>query len=293
MRRVLQYLEWVAQAARASLMRNFHCLSCCRQIWSLALLRCIPLAFSPRCLWVWRQISRAARASPPQMSLLIKRSSQAFFSALRIALFCDWLQLRVSRLLRQTLSLSLSFFSALTFFPCAVITMCAFYRLCALSLYLFFLSPSPCLSSVSFLVSCFVKEIAFVLFYWRPEFSAESVSLQASSWWWTATNIAPCDWEFTPGPEERDHLALFPNWCSKPCCLVFCQCLILAEGQRSPLADHKGRSEHHTLPVTWRSAICETHAGLSFGALVETCDRVGVRAIAHFNNESNLHLVIS
>ena len=30
-----------------------------------------------------------------------------------------------------------------------------------------------------------------------------------------------------------------------PC---FCQCLLLAEGQRSPLADHRGRSEHHTLP---------------------------------------------
>ena len=124
--------------------------------------------------------------------------------------------------LTSTDSLSLS---ALTFFPCAFITMCVFYRLCALShlffsLYLFFLSLPPCLSSVSFLVSCFVKEIAFVLFDWRPEFSAESVSLQASSWWWTATNIAPCDWEFTPGPEKRDHLALFPNWCSKPCCLV-------------------------------------------------------------------------
>ena len=32
---------------------------------------------------------------------------------------------------------------------------------------------------------------------------------------------------------------------SLPC---FCQFLILAEGQRSRLADHKGRSEHHTMP---------------------------------------------
>ena len=77
-----------------------------------------------------------------------------------------------------------------------------------------------------------------------------------------------------------------------PC---FCQCLILAEGQRSPLADHKGRSEHHTLPQSHDALqfVRRVLAYLLERSLVETCDRVGVRAIANFNNESNLYLVIS
>ena len=144
MRHILQYLERVAQAAHASLMRNFHCLSCCRQISPR---RSLPDA----CGFDDRSLERLERPSSDESSHQTLFSSFLFGPA-----NCFILRLTPTPCFSLTSSLSLSLCFDL-------LSMCVHYRvrflspLRSLPLSLF-LSLPPCLPSVSFLLSCFVRK---------------------------------------------------------------------------------------------------------------------------------------
>ena len=138
---------------------EFHCLSCCRQIWSLALLCVAPpwRSLPDACGFDDRSLERLERPSSDESSHQTLFSSFLFGPA-----NCFILRLTPTPCFSLTSSLSLSLCFDL-------LSMCVHYHvrflspLRSLPLSLF-LSLPPCLSSVSFLVSCFVKEIAFVPF---------------------------------------------------------------------------------------------------------------------------------
>ena len=144
-------------------------LSCCRKIWSFALLRCI--SHLPDTCGLNGAPLSSGSSIPLQINLLIKQSSQAFFSGPEN---CSMSRPSPTPVFLLITSLSLSPCSDL----CCVCVRCRarFLSLCAralsLSLFIFlflslplsfslFLSlPLPlCLLSVSLPVSCFVNEI--------------------------------------------------------------------------------------------------------------------------------------